>query len=111
MSDTGFGSPVYTPTPVLNDLGFGSPFNLARNVGFGSPPDPALTPIELARGGEVVGDDGGTRLDIDGTWYDLAPEPVPSHSECVHRSLHSRSRCNHTRPCWLFRRHRRASVH
>ena len=81
MSDTGFGSPVYTPAPALNDLGFGSPFNpQARNVGFGSPVDPALTPIELASGGEVVGDDGGTRLDIDGTWYDIAPEPVPSHS-------------------------------
>lgn len=81
MSETGFGSPIYTPAPAFNDLGFGSPFNpQVRGVGFGAPIDPALSPVDLARGVEVVGDDGGARLDIAGTWYDLAPEPVPSHS-------------------------------
>lgn len=76
---TSFGSYTYTPPPAVNDIGFGSPDTPSvRNVGFGSPFDPSLLPVDLS--GTVVGDDGGTRLDIAGVWYDLAPEPVPSHS-------------------------------
>lgn len=81
MSETGFGSVSYDPAPDLYDSGFGSPYySQNRDTGFGSPYDPSLSPSELLKGNEVVGDDGGTRLDIAGLWYTLAPEPVPSHS-------------------------------
>jgi hypothetical protein len=81
MSETGFGSVTYNPAPAINDAGFGSPYNLSgRDTGFGSPYDPSLTPAEVIGGAVVVGDDGGTRLDIAGDWSSIAPEPVPSHS-------------------------------
>lgn len=80
MSETGFGSVTYTPAPEVYDAGFGSPYDvLGRDTGFGSPYDPTLAPASVFTG-LVIGDDGGQRIDINGAWYLIATEPVPSHS-------------------------------
>lgn len=82
MAETGFGSPTYTPSPVINDAGFGSPFdgfNIGRDTGIGSHFDPSLLPASLEGGDTfLIGDDGGIRLDISGVWFLESGQATPS---------------------------------
>lgn len=79
MSETGFGSKTYTPALASKDAGFGSPTAIAtRDTGFGSPYDDALTPVTLIGENNIIGDDGGIRLDIYSLWYQFTNQKVPS---------------------------------
>lgn len=99
MAETGFGSLSYNPLPEYNDWGFGSPtpvqlgvltdaasgtsqeeateadfvdrlINLERDTAFGSPFDSYRYPIELRGEFDLIPDDGGVVLKINGLWAD-----------------------------------------
>ena len=73
MSETGFGSYSYPNNPPDEfDAGFGSPFTSGRDTGFGSTFDTSLEGTELADSVFYIGDDGGTRIDIIGNWWQYA---------------------------------------
>ena len=74
MSETGFGSPSYSPAPTIFDAGFGSPYNTqGRDTGFGSPYDQGIIPVEIDGGLFYIGDDGGVRIDLVSTWGATPP--------------------------------------
>ncbi len=81
MSETGFGSPSYTPAPLIFDAGFGSPYNTqGRDTGFGSPFDFSLIQTTIANNLFYIGDDGGVRIDIRSTWNEFISVQPPAYS-------------------------------
>jgi len=81
MSETGFGSPSYTPAPSIFDAGFGSPYNAqGRDTGFGSPFDLSLIPITIADDLFYIGDDGGVRINLRSTWSQFTDVEPPAYS-------------------------------